>query len=686
MALVYYIDPGAGITVTAVGGGILAMLGGFFGFLLLFFKNIFKFFKSNKRIVIILLSLMILAGIYLTARKYMKKPKSQFQNKVIILGFDALSPQIIEPLMAEGKLPNFAKLKQAGTYTHLNTTNPPQSPVAWTGFATGKNPGKNGIYDFITRNPDDYSLSLSLSEIKDTEPQPVKKTASFWNYTSDKGINNIIINAPVTFPPDKIKGKMLSGMGVPDILGTEGTFSFYTTKPKQKNKVTGGKVFYLQKTSQIKANLLGPRVARVGHKSAENSKIPFTISLNQGHVDIKLQNNRFSLAPKQWSDWQEVAFKLGPFKKAKGILRFYLVSTNPRVQLYASPINLDPRDPFFPISYPKNYSRQLTDKIGLFHTQGMPMDTWAVNEKRLDEIAFLEQVNQIDKERQDILNLELKQFTNGILFAYFESPDIIQHMFWRYTDPQHPLYEPDAPKKYKTKIQDWYVKMDQILGRVLKQASDQDLLIVLSDHGMDSFRRSVHLNSWLRTNGYLILRDSNQSSGKELLEDINWQKTKAYSIGFGAIYLNQKGREGKGIVKPGKETQTLKQEISQKLLKWQDTNGQPVVNKVYKSEDIFWGDYVHEAPDLYLGFNSGYRASWQTVLGTVPGKLIEDNLKKWSGTHLIDPQLVSGVLFTNKKIVKQSPSILDIAPTILDFTGFSKQEIKQIDFDGQSLL
>ncbi|MGE5197655.1 MAG: alkaline phosphatase family protein, partial [Deltaproteobacteria bacterium] len=388
-----------------------------------------------------------------------------------------------------------------------------------------------------------------------------------------------------------------------------------------------------------------------------------------------------------WSGWQEVVFDLGFLKKAKGIFKFYLVEAYPEFKLYISPINFDPRDPLFQISYPKNYSKDLAGAIGLYYTQGMPMDTWAVNEGRLSEETFLQQAEEVSREKKAMLDLELGRFEKGVLFCYFESADIIQHMFWRYLDPQHPLYEKDASRDYQGKIQQWYKTMDDILGSVLQKMGKDDTLIVLSDHGFGTFRRAVHLNSWLRTNGYLALKNPYASSGGELLTDIDWSKTKAYAIGFGAIYINQKDRERYGIVNPGEETQLLKTQISAKIGKWiDDKYNQPVVKKVYAREEIFRGDYAKETPDLYVGFNKGYRASWQTALGAVPEALIEDNLKKWSGDHLFDHDLVPGVIFLNKAIAKENPSIYDLAPTILKIIGYKEEEIKNCDFDGEALF
>ncbi|MFC1632108.1 alkaline phosphatase family protein, partial [Candidatus Omnitrophota bacterium] len=640
-----YIDPGNGVTIISLGGWLIPFLLGSLGIFLLFFKKIFKFLKRHKKAVIIIL-LVIIALVLTVTGVIMNKKESQFDKKVIILGFDGLSPEVIEPMMEEGNLPNFTRLKQGGSYRHLSTTNPSQSPVAWAGFSTGQNPGKHGIFDFVVRDPKTYRLSLSLSNIEKDRARRVIKSKCFWQYTSEVGVPTVIISCPVTFPPDKIYGRMLSGMGVPDILGTEGTFTFYTTESLNKDKDIGGKVFEIKKFPVMVMNLIGPKVS-TGNK-AKNVKVQFKVSLgkDQDSAIIEYQNNKFGLKKGQWSDWQEVTFKLGLFKKTKGILKFYLVETHPEFKLYISPINFDPRCPFFQISYPKNYSRELAEKIGLYYTQGMPMDTWAVNEKRLTERPFLAQVEEVLQEKKLMLDFELNRFEKGILYCYFESPDIIQHMFWRYTDPKHPLYEEYAPQQYKETVKNWYKKMDGILGDVLEGIDKEDTVIVLSDHGFDTFRRAVHLNSWLRKNGYLALKNPQAKSGAELLADIKWSKTKAYSIGFGAIYINQQGRERDGIVKPGRETELLKEEISQKLKEWWDEKyNKQIINNVYPRKEIFWGQYADKTPDLYIGFNIGYRASWQTALGSVPKELIEDNLKKWSGSHLFDPKLIPGIIF-----------------------------------------
>ncbi|MFC1709263.1 alkaline phosphatase family protein [Candidatus Omnitrophota bacterium] len=676
-----YIDPGTGFTVATGGGLLIALIISFFTTFLLFFKRIFKFFKDNKKITAILLLIIVAAAITIIG-VFMNKDKTDFDKRVIILGFDGLSPDITERLMKSAKLPNFSRLRQQGDYRYLSTTNPSQSPIAWSGFATGQNPGKHGLFDFIKRNPENYMLEIAQTNIKGSKVIPTRTVKSFWHYASQKKIPSVIIACPVTFPPDEIYGRMLSGMGVPDILGTQGTFTFYTTEPLKKEADIGGKVFNVEKKPMMRLELIGPKTS-----DNKNTTIPFVVQLKENTIIIDVQNNHIELKESQWSSWVSVEFKLGLFKKMKGILRFYLVEHSPEFKLYISPINFDPRAPYFQISHPKGYSNELTKEIGLYYTQGMPMDTWAVNENRLSEDPFLDIVNAVHQEKKRMLKFEMERFKKGILFCYFEDSDIIQHMYWRYTDPEHPLYEADAPQKYKDTIDNYYKRMDGVLGKVMQKMDENDILIVMSDHGFNTFRRAVHINSWLRENGYLKLRNPSSKNGRELFQDVDWSQTKAYSLGFGGIYINQVGRESKGVVQPGQETEALKKEISQRIKQWSDNKyNSPIVSSVYTREDIFWGPHTKDAPDLFLGLNIGYRASWQTAIGGAPEGLVEDNLKKWSGDHLFDPKLIPGILFTNFKVGKDSSSIYDITPTILKLCGYSDEELKEMDLDGSSLI
>ena len=597
------------------------------------------------------------------------------KNKVIILGLDAFDPKISERLMQEGRMPNFSALKRNGAYSPLSTPMPTETVVSWASFATGLNPGGHGLFDFVMRDPKDYSLYLSLNEITNSagrvQVKLRRKGKAFWNILSQNKIPSYVYFCPNTFPAEPFLGKMLSGMGVTDISGTMGKFSFYTTRSLTKeDRDSRGKVIRVElKDDVILTKIYGPKVT-LGGAVQENS-LALKVRLNPAkkNVTIEFSGKQIELKEGNWSDWQSLAFRIGFFKKARGIFRFYLKSIEPEFQLYLSPVNFDPRQPLFPISYPGNYSKEIVEKTGLYYTQGMPYDTWALTEGRLDEKAFLELTDEILNENEKMLEGAIKGFKGGVLFYYFETLDIIQHMFWRYLDTKHPLFE-DNPV-YKDTIFKYYERIDRILGEILKRMDKDALLIVLSDHGFASFRKSINLNRWLLDNNYLKLKEG-RKEGREFFEDVDWSKTRAYSLGFGGIYLNKIGRESFGIV-PESEINALKQEIALGLKKVEDPRTtEKAINDVYLQEDIFQGAYSKEAPDLFVGFNDGFRASWQTALGAAPEALFEDNQKKWSGDHLIDASLVPGVIFVNRKIKLNNPSIMDIVPTVLNYFGITR--------------
>ena len=655
-----YIDPGNGFTFFQNTSFLWPAILSLIGFVLLWIKFAKRFFW-----IIIVIFIIIIGGMMIG--------KKGVNKKVIIIGVDAMDPNITERLMNEGKLPNLSGLKNNGSYSRFQTTYPAESVVAWSSFSTGLNPGGHGVFDFIMRAPSDYMPFLSLNEVSENaqENKIYRKGMTFWEVLSKNKIPSYIFFCPNTFPPEKIFGKMISGMGVPDLYGTMGRFSFYTSKELSgPEKETRGRILFVKPDSNmIETYIYGPKVS-VKDKVAE-SKIPFKILLHPdlNKIEIELQNNRFSLEKGQWSKWERVSFKIGLFKKAYGIVKFYLKSVEPDFELYLSPVNFNPESPIFPISYPKDFSKKLARKFGLYYTQGMPHDTWALSEDRINEEAFLQHVDMVFNEKRKILEEELRNFKNGLFFFYFDTLDIVQHMFWRFIDSRHPLFISSSP--YSNTIFEYYMKIDQLLGKVLKGIGEDATLIVLSDHGFTAFRKAVHLNSWLLENGFLSLKDGLREGG-DFFEGVDWPKTKAYALGFGGIYLNKEGREREGIVKE-QEAEGLKEAISEKLKQWKDGQAdEEIVRNVYKKEEIFIGPYKDNAPDLFVGFNAGYRASWKTALGGIPEMLIEDNNKKWSGDHLVDPALVPGVIFINKKLKLKEPSIVDIASTILDLFDITK--------------
>lgn len=611
-------------------------------------------------------------------------------RKVMVVGFDGMDPQILKKLVGEGKLPNFERLIETGDFKPLATSIPPQSPVAWSNFITGMNPGGHGIFDFIHRDPDTMIPYLSTSK---TEPS--KKTISignwvlplsggkvtllrhgkaFWEALEENGVPTTIYRVPANFPPVDTDSPIyqLSGMGTPDIQGTYGTFSFYTDEQTDNyGDVSGGRLFPIKVVdNKVQSKLFGP--INTLRKGNPQSSLDFTVYIDpeNGVAKIVMQDRQIILKEGEWSDWVRLDFDIIPlFQSVSGICRFYLKEIRPNFRLYVTPINIDPSSPALPISSPEDYSRELYEEMGPFYTQGIPEDTKALSENVLDDGEFLQQTSIVLDEEMKMLDHELSRFKSGVLFFYIGRVDQLGHMFWRTMDPNHPAYDPTS--RFQQVIENTYREMDTVLGKVMKKVDKHTTLIVLSDHGFAPFYRAFNLNTWLKHEGYASLTDHSEG---EFLQNVDWSRTRAYGLGFNGLYLNLRERERRGIVESW-EKQSILDEISEKLLAIRDPKtGDRVISRIYKSEDVYTGPYVKNAPDLIIGYNRGYRASWETVLGKFPKELIRDNTEKWSGDHLMEAELVPGILLSNKKIVSDNPALYDIAPTILAEFGIQKQE------------
>lgn len=657
-----YIGPGAGIAFFS--SFFIFLVTFLLAFLIILFWPMRFLYQSIKRRI--------------KYKHYIDKNSHRKTKKVVIVGLDGMDPELAESYMEKGLLPNFAALKEEGDYQRLRTTCPAISPVAWSTFASGMTPAGHAIFDFFTRDTRTYLPVLSSVDIqkgkgKFSKPKikSLKKGRSFWEILGDCGIVSSIIRVPVTFPPIKFAGRLLSAMCVPDIKGTQGTFSFYTTSDEQLKQHTGGVCFkVINRGGKIQSFLYGPEAPKA--KESEELQLPFEVVVAKKGSEAKLlvAGKTFHLKPGNFSPWVRLPFPLGKRKKVYGICRFLIRSLEPNFAMYVTPINVDPEKPALPISHPFVYAMYLARVMGSYATLGLAEDTWALNERVLDEDGFLRQANLIHQEREQMFFHELQKVRKGVCVCVFDITDRIQHMFWRYLEKDHPAHKVIANKGYEKTIEKLYCRMDDLLGRVREKIDSDTVLIVLSDHGFKSFRRCVNINSWLYMNGYLALKEGAKESD-QWFANVDWLKTKAYALGLGGIFINLKGREKHGIVQLGAEFGRLKEELSAKLegLK-DDAEGQGAINQVYDCQKMYKGPYTDNGPDLVVGYEAGYRISWDSVVGKVNDIIFEDNQKSWSGDHCIDPELVPGVLFCNRKITAEDPGIVDIAPTVLQEFNF----------------
>ena len=612
-------------------------------------------------------------------------------------------------------MPNFSRLADMGSFKPLATSTPPHTPVAFANIISGADPGTHQIFDFIHRDPSPAGTGRVLrpySSVADTGPPDgnltlrlgnrrlplaggktslLRKGPAFWDGLTRKGIDSTVYYVPSNYPPRDASGpgrfKCVSGMGTPDLLGTYGEFAFYSSDvPPAGKHVSGGRLIRLDVGNHRAAAVLaGPRNYTV--TPDENGHVPPMTASFQVVRDSKWGVAKITIGPHvvllkngEWSDWLPVEFQThlpgstvldlaGAPTEVPGMVRFYLKRAHPELELYATPVNIDPARSPVAISVPMGFSAELVREHGRFHTLGIPEDTKALEAGVLDEDEFLDQAHFAHDERTKQYRRALEDTGNGLLFFYFGTTDLVSHMFWRDRDPGHPGHNPAQGDKYANVIDDLYIKMDELVGEVMDILREEDTLIVLSDHGFTSFRRAVNLNTWLLEEGYLVLAGSTRPRNVPLFENVDWSRTRAYALGLNSLFVNVRGRESKGIISAGKSHTAMMDEIAEKLAALRDEDGEQVVRTVNNAAQLYPGADARLTPDLIIGYADSYRVSWESVLGGFSDSTIEDNLDRWSGDHCVAADLVPGILLTNRKITADRPELCDITATICGACG-----------------
>lgn len=705
--------------------------------------------------------------------------------KVVVLGFDGADYGLVRKWMEEGELPHLAQLAREGTFAALRPTNPPQTPVSWSSFATGTHPGKTEIFDFLSRKPESYlpdfammtesrrpfafggrngvvfgalfglagavaGLAASLFAggrwalrvaaavvaaaalgvpggvvaarfLPAEVPTAVnnRKGRTLWELASGAGHKVQVIRVPATFPAEPIAGgHMLSGLGVPDMRGRVGTPTLYTSDPLFRPG-SGDNEFSLElvrlpaRRGKIETRVVGPYnkpfydfvVARAtrgieDRREREEAErrvrrrlddagvprridLPLRLEVTDRQCAVTVSGQTQTLEVGQWSDWFVLDFPVNWLvdlaSPLRGMARFKLLALEPELELYLSPVNFHPDCHPVDFSWPPDYAGALRKRFGLFKTIGWPEDTWSLPSGVGDEALFLEDMEFTVRKDAEIMRGLLGDRKDDLYIQIYYFTDRIGHLFWRFLDPRHPLYDPASAARYAPEVLKAYRLMDEIVGEAQTLAGPRAIFIVCSDHGFSSFRRGVNYNTWLVRNGFMALKGQTGTATleklfdtRDLFQNVDWSRTRAYALGLGSIYINLLGREKHGIVLPGEEYETVRRQIKEGLESLVDERtGERPVKRVWTREELYGSGFDPELiPDLRAGSNLGYRVSWQTSLGGVPPDLIEDNRKAWSGDHCSnDPDLVPGIFLCNRRIVRSDPSMVDVMPTILKLLG-----------------
>jgi predicted AlkP superfamily phosphohydrolase/phosphomutase len=662
-----------------------------------------------------------------------RRPPGKFTQKLVILGFDGLDPHLVTRWMQAGQLPNMAKIASQGGMSALGTTHSPESPTAWASFATGVNPGKHNIYDFLVRDTSTYFPDLGMvrrqpakflfNYIPIAKPKvlPLRGGTSFWVTAGREGVRASVLTVPVTFPPEDVpNGELLSGLPLPDIRGTMGTFSYYATdlsRYEEGNTEMGGILKRLVVDKDVATTeLIGPpnpvvrqqveairrkglsltdadRAAMAELQAREDVRIPFTIRWNRPAktATVEIEGQSMLLEVGKTSRWIDLDFNVNFFVRLHGMAQMRLMNADKELQLYVSPVNWKPDHPPVPMSAPASFSGDLFERLGYYRTLGWAEATWPLNEGRMDEATFMEDLYRAFDDRAQVILNRIDAHDWDVLVGVIESTDRVQHMMWRLIDEKHPMYDSAMAAKFGDSILEVYRRADQFVGEVVQRLEPGTQVLIVSDHGFHSWRKAVNLNTWLVQQGYMTLQG--QQPGEKKLDDlfgggtfwenVDWSHTRAYAMGIGQIYFNLRGREARGIVSPGAESKQLADELSARLLTMKDPDdGAPIIRAVYKRDDVYSGEYLENASELQVGMEDGYRVSWQTTLGGSPQGIVYPNMKKWSGDHGgYDYATTAGVLISSRPLTGQSPSIVDIAPTVLKYFGLSIPK----DIDGKPL-
>ena len=635
-------------------------------------------------------------------------------RQLIVLGFDGLDPKLCREMMNQGRLPNIARLRDAGGFKPLGTSTPPQSPVAWCTLTTGTNPGMHGIFDFIHRKPETYLPYSATAETRKVEkwydcllPEYIpfgryrfelagsevvnlRQGRPFWEYLTEGGIPTRVYRMPANYPPTPSKGAefaCLSDMGTPDIQGTTGTFTYFTDDPFRRKFSGGGgeliQITFINEKAEVAFHgppdsLLKPETDAKGRpKSPKPVETPLTIYRDPTEPTVRLvwEDQEVVLAEGEWTDWHPVEFKLGPrwpftdspiLPTTKSIGRFYLKQVRPVFQLYVSPLNIDPLNPSLPISQPEDFASEVAQAVGRYYTQGLPEDTKALTHGVLTRDEFLQQADLILAERLKLLDYALDHFDRGFMFFYFGSTDMIAHMFWGARDPDNPALTDEQKRQYLKTMDALYERMDVVISKVTNRFPEATI-ILLSDHGFDTFNRQFNPNNWLLDNGYAVKGNPKLPAGTPL--NFDFRRTRAYAMGINGLYINLQGREKNGIV-PLAQKQILLDEIAAKLLEYRDPKtGEQVIKEVYQAHRVYSGPQIVIGPDIQIGYNHRFRGSWTAALGACDEETMSDNTDAWNADHCIATDLVPGVIFANRPLPLEDPTLEDIAPTILTWFG-----------------
>jgi predicted AlkP superfamily phosphohydrolase/phosphomutase len=506
-------------------------------------------------------------------------------------------------------------------------------------------------------------------------PRNPRGGEALWERVDRAGVKGASLFAPLAFPaPALVDGCLLCGLGAPDAAQSPGIATLWREEP-----VPGGGIITPTgcRVSPLRADgdRLGPLFAE-GPRDAAGRRVRSPVSAlalrAKRQVEFRTTGGAATKGVGEWTPWLPASYAIAPFAKLHALTRFRVIEAGDRHVIYQEPACLDPlrQSPLAPVTSPRSFGGVVGGGRP-FDTLGWACATNPLQDELIDEETFLSDVAELDEERSAMLFRMLEDRSRRLVFYVTATPDRVQHLFWRDHDPAHPRHDPELLRRRGDPIRESYRRVDRLVGKVRREhLRPGDRLFVLSDHGFASFRTAVNLNRWLAEEGYLVgegaMRERNiegDLGGGALFPGIDWRRTKAYSLGLGKIWINLAGREPGGSVR-AEERDALLGELREKLLALRH-DGRKVVRSARVREELYRGDRLGESADLVLGFEDGFRISWQATLGSLAEPVFAPNRARWSGDHCsVDPEIVPGVFFSDVRYAASFVDAADVFPTV----------------------
>jgi len=271
----------------------------------------------------------------------------------------------------------------------------------------------------------------------------------------------------------------------------------------------------------------------------------------------------------------------------------------------------------------------------------LDVDPWQARENK---DKFLEDLYYtLDKRQEAMFHFMETEEWDFFMLQIMET-DRLHHFLWEHWEKGDEKYAPAFLKLYH--------KIDGLLGRLYERLTEDTTLVVLSDHGFCTMKKEVFINRWLQDNGWLNFTKDPPDSLRDIHPD-----SKAYSMDPGRIFVNLRGREPQGSVDAGREYEALRKELTDALSELREPeSGEPMIERVYKREEIYSGECYPQAPDLVAMPCRGYdlKGSVKKAVLTEKGVI--------NGAHTYNDAMI---YIQGQDINKQEVAIVDVMPTIL---------------------